>query len=137
MVQRCECPGHKSWADYGGRGIKVCARWRESFEAFLADVGARPPGTTINRFPDNDGDYEPGNVRWATPKQQARNRKSNAIVEHRGISLTMEEWSERLGIGRTTLRWRLASGMSAEEAFSRPIRRCARKGGSRLPLGGK
>lgn len=74
MLQRCENPGNKRYADYGGRGIKVCAHWHD-FAAFLADVGMRPPGKSIDRFPNNDGDYEPGNFRWATQKEQVANSR--------------------------------------------------------------
>jgi hypothetical protein len=78
MVGRCTRPTHKRWADYGGRGITVCERWRE-FKNFLADVGERPEGMTLDRI-DNDRGYEPGNVRWADYSTQARNRRSSAYA---------------------------------------------------------
>lgn len=74
MINRCTNPNVPNWEYYGGRGIRVCDSWRWSFEQFLADVGARPEGQTLDRI-DSDGHYEPGNVRWATPKEQARTRR--------------------------------------------------------------
>jgi len=78
MLQRCFNPNEKHFADYGGRGITVCDRWRgtEGFANFLADMGERPPGKTVDRYPDNDGDYRPGNCRWATQKEQNANRRT-------------------------------------------------------------
>ncbi len=74
MIDRCTNRKHKAYKNYGGRGITVCDRWRNSFENFLADMGMRPEGMTIDRI-ENDGNYEPGNCRWATLSQQRRNQR--------------------------------------------------------------
>jgi len=78
MIERCTSKNAAQYADYGGRGITVCDRWRESFSDFVEDMKPRPEGTTLDRYPNNDGNYEPGNCRWATKKQQAANRRKPA-----------------------------------------------------------
>lgn len=81
MITRCENPKHNRWQHYGGRGITICERWRNSYEAFLADVGRKPtPGHSLDRYPDNDGNYEPSNVRWATDIQQANNKQPRKVA---------------------------------------------------------
>lgn len=80
MIQRCENPKAKNYYRYGGRGISVCPKWRDSYEAFLADVGRKPTAEhSLDRWPDRDGNYEPGNIRWATAKEQAQNRDNGNI----------------------------------------------------------
>lgn len=99
MKRRCYDPNDAAYEHYGGRGIGVCERWLHSFADFLADVGPRPsPQFSLDRFPNNDGNYEPGNVRWATRSEQMRNQRGNRRVEYAGESLTIVEWSERLGL---------------------------------------
>lgn len=80
MKRRCFDVQHKDYSNYGARGITVCARWKNSFEAFLADMGARPRGTSIDRFPNRNGNYEPGNCRWATPSEQTVNRRVTVLT---------------------------------------------------------
>ena len=89
MIDRCERPGNKQYRDWGGRGIKVCQRWRESFAAFLADMGRKPsPELSIDRI-DNDGNYEPGNCRWATRLVQRHNQRRERVrqVEQRALAV--------------------------------------------------
>lgn len=79
MMSRCYYPGHVSWKEYGGRGIQVCYRWHKDnpkgFENFVADMGIRPKGKSLDRYPDVNGNYEPGNCRWATPSEQTMNQR--------------------------------------------------------------
>lgn len=78
--QRCFNKNDDHWAGYGGRGITMCEAWRSSFNAFLADMGERPKGTTLDRYPDNDGNYEPGNCRWANPTEQCQTRRPRRLA---------------------------------------------------------
>lgn len=111
MLERCTNPRVKDWARYCGRGINVCPRWRESFDAFFADMGPRPsPRHSLDRYPNKDGDYEPGNVRWATHTEQMRNRRDNKIATIGGETKTLAEWSDISGIHKDTLSWRLRHG---------------------------
>lgn len=81
MVSRCHDPSARNYVDYGARGIQVCERWRNSYRHFLADLGPKPGvGYTLDRFPDRRGDYEPGNVRWATVEEQNQNRTSTRLT---------------------------------------------------------
>jgi hypothetical protein len=83
MNRRCFCPTSRSWKDYGGRGIGVCDRWMglQGFENFLTDMGERPLGKTLDRFPNFNGNYEPGNCRWATQKEQVANQRKHGLIE--------------------------------------------------------
>lgn len=95
IIKRCENPNSHAYKWYGARGIKICARWRESFANFLSDMGERPPGMSIDRI-NNDGDYEPGNCRWATPKQQSQNSRRCKISDEK-----LAELMRRLSAGET------------------------------------
>lgn len=123
MIQRCTNPKATRYERYGGRGIKVCDRWRSSFDAFYADVGARPsPKHSIDRYPKNDGDYEPTNVRWATDAEQQRNRELNRFIEVDGQSMCLADAAHLRGIKPNTLHHRLGRGLSVEEALRQPRR---------------
>lgn len=122
MHRRCSDPKSESFHRYGGRGITVCERWA-SFENFLADVGQPPSRThSLDRWPDNDGNYEPGNVRWATGKEQARNTRANRLLTHGTKTMCLTEWAEVCGIGMGTLAWRLDRGWPPSKALSHPVR---------------
>lgn len=101
MKDRCLNPKCKKYKDYGGRGIKVCDDWM-SFESFFRDMGLRPDGTTIDRI-DTNGDYGPGNCRWATQKTQNNNRRRHTIIKYSGVQMNISQWADGLGIPRTTL----------------------------------
>jgi hypothetical protein len=117
MHRRVSSPGSRSWHRYGARGITVCERW-QSFENFAADMGPTfHPDLTLERI-DNDGSYSPENCRWATRKEQQRNTSTSKRVTFRGHEKTTAEWSELLGIDRTTLLSRLRRGWSTERALT-------------------
>lgn len=121
MNQRCSNPKNPGYPNYGGRGISVCRAWRDSFERFLVDVGERPSKDhSLDRI-DNDGHYEPGNVRWATRVRQNRNARSNRILEFNGQAMCVNAWAERLGISTRTLQGRLRRGWPTEKALAAPV----------------
>lgn len=117
MKSRCTREKDPAYASYGGRGIRICERWLESFGNFLADVGERPPGTSLDRI-NNDGNYEPGNCRWATKRVQQNNMRTNHLVAYRCETHSVAEWSRRFGHHRQLLLGRLAKGWSIERALT-------------------
>lgn len=123
MKQRCSNPNNKRWHRYGGRGITVCDRWLNSFQAFLDDMGPRPsPDHTIERI-DNDEDYCPSNCRWATPQEQARNRRTSRTLTFQGQTKTLVEWVEVTGLTRATIESRLdRMGWDVQAALTKPSR---------------
>jgi hypothetical protein len=123
IIRRTTNPKHESYPDYGGRGITICPEWRESFEAFERDMGpAYRDGLSIDRI-DVNGHYEPGNVRWATHKEQARNTRANRLVTAWGQTRTLAEWAEVQGLNYQTLFNRLTrSGWPVEQALTVPPR---------------
>lgn len=124
MVKRCVNPSTPSWPLYGGRGIRVCDRWRNSFKDFYADMGDPGESLSIDRI-DNDGDYEPGNCRWATAKQQANNRRSNRYLDVSGTRKTLTQAACDAGLTPSLVHERLARGDTVERALRprRPIRK--------------
>lgn len=123
MIRRCYNPKNVGYANYGGRCISVCERWRETFANFLADMGSRPsPKHTLERT-NNDGNYEPGNCRWATRKEQAMNRRNNVHFTIDGITKCLSEWAEQNGKLSSTVYYRMQQGMDIKSALTKPSQR--------------
>ena len=115
MRARCQNPTASGYADYGSRGITVCEAW-DSFEVFLADMGERPPGMSIERI-DNSKGYAPENCRWATKSEQNRNYSLNRVLECNGLKMCVTDWAEYLQIPRHRIFNRLAKGWEVERAL--------------------
>lgn len=109
-IYRCHNQDSKDYPRYGALGISVCDKWRNSFESFLDDMGERPDGTTLDRHPNNVGNYEPGNCRWATNTEQARNKKKSVYVIWRGIKTHLADVADDLGISYGAAFMRLKRG---------------------------
>ena len=125
MRHRCRDPKNKCFGNYGGRGIKVCDQWSQ-FAAFLEDMGPRPSSKhSIDRL-DNDGDYNPGNCRWATKTQQLNNRRGNRLLTYCGETHTVTEWARMVGIKSATLFARIRTGWIVEKALFVPTQRWSR-----------
>lgn len=123
MWQRCTNKKNPSYKRYGGRGIRVCVRWKK-FVNFLADVGLRPsPEHSLDRFPDKHGNYEPGNVRWATPFEQQNNRECTVMIKAFGKTQALRDWSRENGIPPDTIIVRLHRlKWDPNRAVSEPLR---------------
>ncbi len=120
MWQRTTDPKQRSYPEY--KDVTVCYHWRE-FTNFLADMGECPPGMTLDRWPNNKGGYEPGNCRWATPKEQANNRRSNRLLIFNGKTQTLQQWGEQTGIGWSAICQRIDKlGWTVERALTTPLR---------------
>jgi hypothetical protein len=124
---RCYCDTYTAYKDYGGRGIRVCDRWRDPVQGyanFLEDMGRKPsPSHTIDRYPDPDGNYEPGNCRWATKEQQARNRRGNKPIRVFGAVKLLVEWAEAYNMPPDLVGRRINKGWSPEKALTTPKRK--------------
>jgi hypothetical protein len=122
MIRRCTNPKDKYYFNYGGRGITICDRWLNSFENFLSDAGLKTnPKHTLDRI-NNEGNYEPGNIRWANRFIQMRNTRKNVFLELNGQRKTVSEWAEIYGINDNVIRNRLLDNWSVEEAITKPVR---------------
>lgn len=125
MRNHCYYPKNNRYHSHGGRGIKVCDRWlgESGFVNFLADMGPKPsPRHSIDRI-DNNGNYEPGNCRWATPKEQANNTRRNLLLTHNGRTMPLQAWANESGVERRTLAQRIRYGWPMELALIPPKRR--------------
>lgn len=121
-IQRCHNPNNHQYHLYGGRGIKVCKRWRDSFENFLEDMGVRPEGLTLERE-NNDKGYSKSNCVWASRQQQSNNTRLAKLVLWRGRKLSMSAWERELGMKPGTLKARLGVlGYTIEQAFTKPVK---------------
>lgn len=129
MLGRCLNPFHPQFPDYGGRSISVCSEWRNSFLPFLEHIGKRPyPKAQLDRI-DNDGSYEPGNVKWSSPEQNGCNKRNNRHFTHNGQTLTIAEWVRHFSLNRGTLNRRIAKGWSVMEALTVPARKYRKESG--------
>ncbi len=116
MKRRCDNKKNKDWHNYGGRGIKVCKEWIESFETFIADMGSCPIGYSLDRI-DSNGDYSKENCRWTSNLEQARNKRCVPYITKNGVTKTANEWAKENGIKRSTYSMRLCKyGWSVEKA---------------------
>ena len=117
MKTRCYNQNFKSYPDYGGRGITVCASWINSFEQFFLDMGPPPDGLTLDRIDYNSG-YSKSNCRWASQYQQQNNKRNNVRITLNGVTKSVRQWAEDLGIDESTIRWRIKNGWSTEAAVT-------------------
>ncbi len=102
MRRRCYQLNDAAYKNYGGRGISVCHQWRVSYDQFVSDIGLCPEGLSLDRI-DCNGNYEPSNCRWATPRMQTNNKRNNHLLVYNGLALNICEWADKLGIERDTL----------------------------------
>lgn len=120
MKGRCLRPNYSNYHRYGGRGIKICKRWMV-YENFLADVGRAPsPTHSLDRYPNKNGHYTPGNVRWATPKEQSNNTRRNIMVRYLGVRYTLPQVVEKYGVDYKLVLERLKRGWKIKRAIETP-----------------
>jgi len=120
MLARCRNPEYESYSHYGGRGIKVCDRWL-TYENFLSDMGRKPSKQhSIDRI-DNDGDYCPGNCRWATQSEQNRNTSRNLMLTFNGLTMCAADWGDSLGIPGGEISRRIRRGWTVQRALETPL----------------
>lgn len=122
IKDRCSNRNNELWYRYGGRGITMCSEWSQSFIEFLDGVGRAPtPQHSLDRIDNNKG-YEPGNVRWATERQQSFNKTTTVLITYNGKTKNMREWSEETGLSYDQIKKRLRRGWTPEKIFTTPVR---------------
>lgn len=123
MVERCENTHSGRYADYGGRGIRVCDEWKD-FVVFRdwALKNGYSIELSIDRL-DNNGDYEPSNCKWSTRKEQGNNKRNNRLLTYKGRTQTMTQWADEIGMNPGTFKYRIYLGWSVERAIEEPIRK--------------
>jgi hypothetical protein len=123
MQRRCYDTTSRDYPNWGGRGIIVCDRWRGSFQNFFDDVGLSPSKRhSIDRI-NNDGNYEPGNVKWSTKSQQCNNQRRTRLLTHDGKTMSAKQWAEFLNVDYRALHNRLAMGWTTERTLDQPFRK--------------
>jgi hypothetical protein len=124
MLQRCNNPSSQAYKYYGGKGVKICDEWNglDKYLTFLSYMGRRPSRAhSIDRWPNREGNYEPGNVRWATPSEQTRNTSRNVMVVFQGRRMCLTDAAKQKGVKPQTLQTRIASGLSPQQAVDKPM----------------
>ena len=129
MKRRCTNPSASDFARYGAKGISVCERWATSFKTFLADMGLKPDGYSIDRI-DGNGNYEPANCRWVPLAKQNSNKRTNHVIEFAGKTMTLSDWAREIGTSQAVLSWRICTAKwPIERALTQPV--IPRKGASK------
>ena len=124
IKRRCESPKHISFPRYGGKGIKCLLK---SPQDILDAIGHRPTAQhSVDRYPDSQGHYEKGNIRWATPKEQSENRKNTVWLTHNGEARPLARWAEKYSLNIDTLRDRIDRGWTTEDALKKPVQKPSR-----------
>jgi hypothetical protein len=120
MKERCYNKKNNTYKNYGGRGIKICDRWLESYDNFLKDMGEKPINKSIERI-DNNGNYEPSNCRWATVKEQANNRRNTLLYTYKNKSKSLSYWSDISGNSKNLMYYRLTHGWTIEDVIENKL----------------
>ena len=123
-IKRCHNPDDPQFYHYGGRNIKVCDRYKgkDGIQNLIDDIGRRPTSEHSLDRKNNDGDYEPGNIHWATWEEQANNRRGNHLITYKNETLTIAQWSKKLNIEHWVIRSRLSKGWSEHKALTTPVK---------------